>query len=72
MPLYTYGCASGHQQDEIRGVEERHKPLKCDLCKKSMKLQIQTSVFDPRMGLDSGFPSAYDKWAKTRKNAAKG
>lgn len=72
MPLYTYACAGEHTMDLIRKVDERHEPVVCEECGKTMTLEVQTSVFDPRMGLDPSFPSAYDKWAKTRTKAGKG
>lgn len=72
MPLYHYTCEKGHGQDDIRKVDERHDAPSCETCGGPTSLEVQTSVFDPKMGLDSGFPSAWDKWAKTRKNAAKG
>lgn len=72
MPFYVYKCKNGHETDSLRKVEDRHNPTQCDTCAQPATLEVQTSVFDPRMGLDQGFPSAYDKWAKVRRNAAKG
>lgn len=72
MPLYHYRCEDGHGMDDIRKVEERHDAPTCYLCGKPTVLEIQTAVFDPRMGLDPAFPTMQDKWAKARYRASKG
>jgi len=72
MPLYHYKCEKGHGTDDMRKVDERNDAPPCGLCGGPTTLEIQTSAFDPKMGLDSGFPSAYDKWAKVHSRAAKG
>lgn len=72
MPLYHYKCPDGHGMDDIRKVAERHDAPNCDTCGKPTTLEIQTSEFDPDMGLDPDFPTASDRWAKTHWRAAKG
>lgn len=71
MPLYVYRCPKGHSTEVLRSVESRADPIHCEKCERQAELEIQTSVFDPRMGCDSGFPTAYDKWAKTHSRNAK-
>ena len=72
MPLYTYRCPKGHATEDIRKVDERHDPRPCGLCGEEAVLEIQTASFDPRMGLDPSFPTAYDRWANTHRRASKG
>lgn len=71
MPLYVYGCPNGHKTEDIRRVEHRHDPTKCETCGEQAGLEVQTAAFDPRLGLDPGFPTMQDKWAKARERAAR-
>jgi len=72
MPLYLYRCPDGHSTEDLRKVDERHDPRPCGLCGKTATLEVQVAAFDPRMGLDAGFPTAYDRWAKSHARDAKG
>lgn len=72
MPLYVYECKNAHLTDIIRPVEERHTPTLCEKCFQPATLVVQTAAFDPKMGLDAGFPTAYERWAKTHARAARG
>lgn len=71
MPLYVYECPKGHTVEALRKVEQRHDLMLCE-CGEPTRLQVQVAAFDPDMGLDPGFPTAYDRWAKTHSRAAKG
>lgn len=33
MPIYTYRCEEGHEQDEVRLVDDRKKDTECRVCK---------------------------------------
>ncbi len=72
MPFYIYRCKNGHETDSLRSVDDRHNPTLCETCAQPATLEVQTAAFDPKMGLDSGFPSAYDRWAKVHSRASKG
>lgn len=72
MPLYVYECKNGHATEHIRRVDDRHSPTTCDECSQPATLAVQTAAFDPKMGLDSGFPTAYERWAKTHSRASRG
>lgn len=71
MPLYVYACPKGHVSDTIRRVAERHDLFPCPDCGATTELQVQTAAFDPKMGCDPGFPTAYEKWAKVHSKAAR-
>ena len=32
MPLYTYRCPSGHSQEKLKGISDRHKSEACPEC----------------------------------------
>lgn len=72
MPLYVYTCPKGHVIDLFRPVANRHDAVNCEVCNDPATLEVQTSIFDPKMGVDPGFPTAWDRWAKTHERAAKG
>jgi putative FmdB family regulatory protein len=40
MPLYEYECAKGHRQEGICRMEDRAKPMRCDLCGRPARLVI--------------------------------
>ena len=43
MPLYEYACEDCKvRSNELRGVPQRHAPLRCAACKGSMKLLMPT------------------------------
>lgn len=72
MPIYQYGCANGHVSDALRKVDERKDPFPCPQCGEPTTHEVTVVAFDNlRMGVDSGFPTAYDRWAKmqTQKNS---
>ena len=69
MPLYNYECACGASFDELKPVSERHTE-KCKNCGATAKQRITTVAFDPRMGLDSGFPTMVERWNRTHRKAA--
>ena len=64
MPIYQYRCADcGEEHEALKKVDERSLN-QCPYCM-SMAEQILTPVhFDPRMGVDPDFPTAYAAWGK--------
>lgn len=69
MPVYTYECTCGSYTEVLRPVAERHQPAECEACGKEAKLVITPVAFDNLgMGVDSGFPTAYDRWAKLQRS----
>lgn len=69
MPVYTYECSCGALTEELRSVSTRHDPLACAECGGAAKLAITPVAFDNlHMGIDSGFPTAYDRWAKLQRS----
>lgn len=74
MPFYVYECSLGHSTEELRKVGERHNPTECGICGKPAALAVQPVALDyAGMGLDPGFPTAYERWGKTqtKKNSGK-
>jgi len=69
MPLYSYECTCGAVFDELKPVSER-KEEKCKSCGATAKQRITTVAFDPKMGLDFGFPTMAERWNRTHRNAA--
>lgn len=69
MPLYSYECPCGAVFEELKPVSER-KEEKCTKCGMTAKQRITTVAFDPRMGLDSGFPTMVERWNRTHRKAA--
>jgi putative FmdB family regulatory protein len=62
------GC--GHQFEEL--VKSDVYGINCPLCALSAERQISPVRSDWRtMGLDPGFPSASDKWAKMQEQKAR-
>ena len=73
MPIYVYDCSAGHTAEELRPVSKRHDPLACPTGGAPMTLAIQPVAFDNLgMGIDSGFPTAYDRWGKLQKSKNSG
>jgi putative FmdB family regulatory protein len=68
MPVYCYECDCGAITEELRSVSKRNDPLACGECGGNAKLAITPVHFDNlAMGCDSGFPTAYDRWAKLQR-----
>jgi putative FmdB family regulatory protein len=72
MPIYTYECPAGHESEDLKKVDDRHTNP-CPECGATATLRMEPVHFDGRMGLDPGFPTAYDRWAKVQraKNSGK-
>lgn len=69
MPIYSYECSCGAVTEELRGVSRRNDAMECPECGGEAKLAITPVAFDNlRMGVDSGFPTAYDRWAKLQRS----
>lgn len=66
MPLYEYECnVCQHVHEQFRSIDARNDAPACPLCDCSdADLVIGTPSFDPRMGTDPSFPTAYAKWGK--------
>ena len=69
MPIFEYKCENGHRFEKMTTIAKREEPQICD-CGVVGKFVIScpTIALD---GTDPGFPSAYDKWAKTHEEQAK-
>lgn len=68
MPVYQYRCSCGALTEELRKVDERKDPVSCPQCGGEASLEITRVAFDVlRMGVDSGFPTAYDQWEKLQR-----
>lgn len=63
----TGGC--GTRFDEL--IKSDTHSLPCPHCGGPARRLVSTPRFDPRMGLDPGFPDAYEKWGRMRKQRAK-
>lgn len=69
MPIYLYECPRGHQTEELRKVDGRHDPVSCPQCGKASTLVVTGAHLDNLgMGLDSGFPTAFDRWGKLQQS----
>ena len=75
MPVYTYRCPKcGMSAEELRKIDARHDPFTCPNCEGDTLLEITPVAFDNLgMGLDAGFPTAFDRWGKLQssKNSGK-
>jgi putative FmdB family regulatory protein len=73
MPVYDYNCVHGHTIEEHRKVSERNDPLPCPECGENMVMEIGAPHFGIlKMGVDSGFPTFYEKWGKLQQSKNKG
>lgn len=74
VPIYTYRCSKcGYADEELRRVSMRHDPFECSQCGGSSELEVTPVAFDNLgMGLDAGFPTAFDRWGKTQQNKQTG
>lgn len=72
MPLYDYHCDNcGETFDEFRSVSQR-KSCPCVVCGEKARKLLSTAHIDYyNMGVDSGFPTALDKWDKMHRKEAK-
>jgi putative FmdB family regulatory protein len=69
MPIYTYECPCGVYTEELRSVAARHEPAQCEACGKESTLVVTPVAFDNLgMGIDKGFPTAWDKWEKIQRS----
>ena len=50
MPLYTYRCECGHEQDGYNPVSNRHLSPSCETCGKKTKLAIVPVQIAPVLG----------------------
>lgn len=73
MPIYDYTCDAGHLTEVLRRVEDRHDPVACGECGSVAELKIGAPHFGVlKMGVDPGFPSFYDKWARIQRSKNSG
>lgn len=71
MPLYDYECKDGHKFDAFNSVEKRDK-MKCPECGKTAAKQVNTARLDYyNMGVQSGLPTAIQKWEKMHRQMAR-
>jgi putative FmdB family regulatory protein len=72
MPLYDYHCKNCTETfDEFRSMDERHT-AKCPKCGKMAKKRLNTARLDYyNMGVQSGLPTAIDKWDKMHRQMAR-
>ncbi len=69
MPIYSYACPCGAVTEELRSLAHRRDPLACSVCGGNAELAITPVHMDVlSMGCDSGFPTAYDRWAKLQRS----
>lgn len=72
MPVYKYECPKGHTHDELKKVEERATDP-CPECGATAELVIVPVHLDYlNCGVDLGFPTAADKWAKMQRSKGSG
>lgn len=72
MPMYEYKCPECETQfEKLQRVAER-KSAPCPECGQPGKQQLTTASFDPRMGLDPDFSTAWDKWGKSMEGRTSG
>lgn len=64
--LFDFNCSEcNHSFEEM--IPDDSKTLLCPLCKGNSDRLIATPHIDwRRMGIDPGFPSAYEKWGKAK------
>lgn len=68
--MFDFLCDNGHSFEEL--VQPDHKEINCPTCQARAWRQISPVRSDWRtMGLDPGFPSASDKWAKMQEQKAR-
>jgi putative FmdB family regulatory protein len=66
--MFDFECTNGHQFEDL--VKSDVHELDCPVCAAKAARQISAVRLDWRkMGLDPGFPSAQDKWAKAQTKA---
>ena len=71
MPLYSFECQCGERFVELLKVDER-LTCKCAMCGETAKLVISKApALDSRMGLDSAFTTAVDRFDRVHRQAAK-
>jgi putative FmdB family regulatory protein len=71
VPLYSYLCPNEHTFDELTSVDKRKKH-KCPECGKMARQQLTAARLDYyNMGVQSGFPTAIDKWDKMHRQMAR-
>jgi hypothetical protein len=68
--MFDFACANGHQFEDL--VEPNTHILVCPTCSHEATRQISPVRSDWRtMGLDPGFPSAQEKWAKMQEQKSR-
>lgn len=66
--MFDFECTNGHQFEDL--VKSDVHELDCPTCAAKASRMISAVRLDWRkMGLDPGFPSAQDKWAKAQEQA---
>lgn len=71
MPLYNYECSCGTRFAELQKIDERGT-CRCPNCQALAPLVITAApALDSRMGLDSGFPTAVDRFERVHRQKAK-
>lgn len=72
MPTYSYECAKGHVHEEFKKVSERHEN-RCPQCGETAKIVVTTAAhLDWNMGVDPGFPTAYERWGRIQAQKNRG
>lgn len=69
MPLYSYQCVCGNVFDVLKPIRRR-KSHRCP-CGLTARQIITPVAFDSKMGLDSAFTTAVDRFERIHKQKAK-
>jgi DNA-directed RNA polymerase subunit RPC12/RpoP len=68
--MFDFECLCGHQFEEL--IESDKREARCPKCEHTARAIISPVRSDWRkMGLDSGFPSAQEKWAKMQEQKSR-
>lgn len=71
MPLYNYKCPEGHTFEELNSVKDR-LVAKCPECATGAQMEVSAPHLDYyNMGVQSGFPTALQKWARMHRKEAR-
>lgn len=68
MPLYQYKCSNCKEEFEaFSSMAARDEPQKCKYCYSEEAYHVITPTHFVLEGVSGDFPTAYDQWAKKRK-----
>lgn len=69
--IFDFVCTKcGHSFEEMQELDD-HKDIPCTNCRYTAVRTISGTSIDPKLGVDTAFPSAAGRWEKKQRQRAK-